>query len=188
LIREKLLPITFYTKSNNLDKLCQYMQSIREAMNDESGGGKNVIFHHLIPAWSSISIKEPLYFPDNLQPFYVEGQKHKGKPLAEFNLPAAPQGLLNGVANILDARGRNTTAEIAGRLMTGVGAGWGVNGACLALGFGLGAVTGLGPFWMFPLWLGGAVVTVPPAGEAIQGTVRNYRESHILISSSLFPF
>jgi hypothetical protein len=97
------------------------MQSIREVMNDESGGGKDVVFHLLVPAWSSILTKEPLHFPGNLQPFYVEAQKYKGKSLVEFNLPAAPQGLLNEVANILDARGWNTTAEIAGGLMAGVG-------------------------------------------------------------------
>lgn len=102
LIWEKRFPPTFCAKSNDLARLCQHMQSIRAAIKDESRGGNDVVFHLLIPAEFSISVDEPLHFPEALQPFYIEGQKRKGKNLVTLNLPTIPRDCLIGVVNSYD--------------------------------------------------------------------------------------
>lgn len=171
LISENRLPPTFCAKSDDLDTLCQYMQAVRTQLNTETECEKNVIFHLLIPSWYRLSIKEPLHFSDSLQPLRVEGQKHKGKPLVEFNLPAAPARLLNGVANILDPNNQNAMAAGVSATVTTTAVGWGVNGACLAAGIGLGIVTGLGPFIAAPIWIGTAMPTMAAVAPALHEAI-----------------
>lgn len=171
LITETPLPPTFCAKSDNLDKLCQYMQEVRVQLKRESGRGQDIIFHLLIPSWYSISFKQPLHFPDCLQPFKVEGRKHKLKEYVEFNLPAAPAGLLDGVANVLDPKGLNKVAAAVSEVTTAPVVGWGINGACLAVGLGLGTLTGFGVFLAVPVWLGTAVPAMGVAGPVIHDTV-----------------
>ncbi|RSL68914.1 hypothetical protein CEP54_002528 [Fusarium duplospermum] len=152
LIRETPLPPEFCAKSDNLDTLCLFMQDVRRRLMEESNTGKDVIFHFLIPSWYSITIKEPLHFPDNLHPLRIAGEKHKGKELVEMNLPTAPKGMLIGIANVLASKlcSSGAARSISGAITLPV-VGWGVNGACLALGAGVGAVTGLGILVMVPV-------------------------------------
>ncbi|KAH0532713.1 hypothetical protein TsFJ059_001366 [Trichoderma semiorbis] len=171
LIREDPLSPMFCAKSDNLDTLCQFMQHIRTQLNAESDDGKSIVFHLLIPSWYRISIKEPLHFPESLQPFRVEGRKHKGSPLVSFNLPAAPAKLLNGVANVLDPKSQNTIAEGVSAAVTLPTVGWGINGACLAAGAGLGVVTGLGALIAIPVWIVTAVPTMGIAAPVISETI-----------------
>jgi hypothetical protein len=172
MIKDKPLPPTFCAKSDDLDKICRYMQSCRKELNDEKKCGKDVVFHLLIPGYRKLSIKEPLHFPDDLQPFRVEGMKFKGE-LVKINLPAAPKNLLYGVENYLDPKWQNTTADIAAVATTMVGTGWGVNGLCLALGMGLGTITGLGALVTIPVWFSTASYSMPIAAEAIHGVVHD---------------
>ncbi|OQV09891.1 hypothetical protein CLAIMM_13967 [Cladophialophora immunda] len=171
LITETPLPPTFCTKSDNLDRLCQYMQEVRTQLKRESGRGQDIIFHLLIPSWYSISFKQPLHFPDCLQPFKVEGQKHRLKEYVQFNLPAAPAGLLDGVANVLDPKGWNKVASGVSTATTLPAVGWGINGACLAVGIGLGTLTGLGALVAIPVWFGTAMPAMSVAAPAIHETV-----------------
>src|SRR2546423_347384 len=146
------------------------MQSTRTAMIDESEDGKDVTFHLLIPAWSPIAILEPLHFPDDLQPFYIEGLKHQGKPYVVFNLPAAPQNLLKGIGNVLDPSGSNSTAAI-GAATTWILGGTALNGGFLALGIGLGTLSGLGVLVTIPVWFGGAFGSATTIGLEVTETV-----------------
>ncbi|KAL6834740.1 hypothetical protein V8C40DRAFT_261432 [Trichoderma camerunense] len=171
LIRENPLSPMFCAKSDNLDTLCQFMQDIRTQLNAESDHGKSIVFHLLIPSWYRISIKEPLHFPESLQPFRVEGRRHKGSPLVAFNLPAAHAGLLNGVANVLDPKNQNKIAQGVSTAVTAPTVGWGINGACLAAGAGLGVVTGLGALIAIPVWIITAVPTMSIAAPAIEETI-----------------
>ncbi|OAP60952.1 hypothetical protein AYL99_05954 [Fonsecaea erecta] len=171
LITETPLPPTFCAKSDNLDKCCLYMQEVRAQLKRESEREQDIIFHLLIPSWYSISFKQPLHFPDCLQPFKVEGQKHKLKEYVEFNLPAAPAGLLDGVANVLDPKGSNMIAAGVSTATTLPVVGWGINGACLAAALGLGALTGLGPVAAVPIWFGTAMPAMSAAAPAIQETL-----------------
>ena len=173
MIKDKPLPPTFCAKSDDLDKICRYMQSCRKELNDEKRCGKDVVFHLLIPAYGKISIKEPLHFPDDLQPLRVEGTKFKGEGLVKINLPVAPKNLLYGVDNYLDPKWQNKTADIAAAATTLVGTGWGVNGLCLALGVGLGAFTGLGALVTIPVWFSTASYSMPIAADAIHGAVHD---------------
>ncbi|XP_014557263.1 hypothetical protein COCVIDRAFT_26055 [Bipolaris victoriae FI3] len=170
LIREDPLPPTFCAKSDNLDTLCQYMQGVRAQC------GKDVVFHLSIPAWSRISIKEPLHFPDGLQPFQVKGRKHKGKPYVEFNLPAAPAGLLHGVANnVPNSICSHATASTVSAAVTAPAVGWGVNGVCLALGVGIGTITGAGMLVGVPIWIATGMpamsITAPVIEKAVYGAL-----------------
>ncbi|OAP56317.1 hypothetical protein AYL99_09496 [Fonsecaea erecta] len=171
LITETPLPLTFCAKSDDLDKLCQYMQEVRAQLKRESGRGQDIILHLLIPSWYSISFKRPLHFPDCLQPFKVEGQKHKLKEYVEFNLPAAPASLLDGVANVLDPKGLNKIAAGVSTATTLPVVGWGINGACAAVGVGLGTLTGLGALVTIPVWVCTAMPAMSVAAPAIQETV-----------------
>lgn len=173
LIRDNPLSPTFCAKSDNLDSLCRYMQAVRTQLSTESECGKDVVLHLLIPSWYRVSIKQPLHFPDCLQPFRVEGRKHKGRPLIEFNLPAAPTGMLDGVANILDPKSQNMIARGVSVAVTGPTVGWGLNGACLAAGLGVGALTGLGALVAVPIWFGTGMYALPAAGEVIEETIYN---------------
>ncbi|EXJ84794.1 hypothetical protein A1O3_05466 [Capronia epimyces CBS 606.96] len=173
LIIETPLPPTFCAKSDDLDTLCRYMQEVRAQLKRESGRGKDIIFHLLIPSWYSISFEEPLHYPDCLQPFKVEGRKHKRKEYVRFNLPAAPAGLLDGVANVLDPKGWNKVAEGVSTATTLPTVGWGINGACLAAGLGLGSLTGLGMLVAIPVWWGTALPAMDLAAPVIQETVYN---------------
>lgn len=173
LIRQNPLPPTFCAKSNNLDTLCQYMLGVRAELEEKSTNGRDIKFHLLIPSWYHLSIKEPLHFPDELQPFQVEGEEDRGNAMTEFNLPAAPAGLLHGVANVLDPRHWNTIAGGAAAATTLPAVGWGVNGACLAIGVRLGALTGLGAIVAAPTWILAAPPSMARAAPAIGGTVYN---------------
>jgi hypothetical protein len=180
LVRQNPLPPSFCGKSDNLDKLCQYMQSLRESNTpvdikaDKKARDEikvNTIFHVLIPAWAPIAILEPLHFPQDLQPLLVEGLCHQGRPYVALNLPAAPRHLLNGVLNVLDPSQANARAEIVSGLTAVVASGWGANGAALALGMGVASIVGGGPFVFIPLWIAGGFTTMPVVGEYVQRTV-----------------
>ncbi|PNP52591.1 hypothetical protein FNYG_15829 [Fusarium nygamai] len=173
LIRESPLPPEFCAKADNLDTICLFMQDVRQRLAEASDGGESVVFHLLIPSWYSIFIREPLHFPDSLQPLRVEGEKHKGKELVEMNLPAAPREMLSGIANVLDPRSSNAIASVTSMAVTGPVVGWGINGACLALGIGVGAITGLGPLLAVPVWFGTAAPAMETAGPVIQETIYN---------------
>lgn len=174
LIRENSLPPEFCFKAHDLDRICLFMRAVRqELLEEDSEHGKHVIFHLLIPSWYKISIKEPLHFPDDLYPLHIEGQKHMGKALVELNLPAAPGGLLIDVANVLDPKNLNKIAEGVTIGTTLPAMGWGLNGACLAAGLGLGALTGLGLFVAIPVWLGTAVPAMSVSGRVMAETVYN---------------
>lgn len=165
------LPPTFCTKSDDLDKSCQYMQEVRAQLRRESERGRDIIFHLLIPSWCTLSFKQPLHFPDCLQPFKVEGRKHKLKEYVAFNLPAAPDGLLDGVANVLDPDSWNKIAAGVSVATTLPAVGWGINGACLAAGVALGTLTGLGLLVAVPVWWGTALPSMSAAAPVIEETV-----------------
>ena len=152
LIRQHALPPIFCAKSDDLDALCLYMLDVREQLKSELAVEQDVIFHLLIPSWYCISIKEPLHFPDALQPLQVVTLKHKGKALVEMNLPQAPAGMLRGVANVLDPNGSNKLASCVSVGTTLPVVGWGVNGVCLAVGVAVGSATGLGMLIGAPIW------------------------------------
>ncbi|KAK9485195.1 hypothetical protein V1527DRAFT_483286 [Lipomyces starkeyi] len=173
LIRENPLPPEFCAKADNLDTVCLFMQDIRRRLVEESDRGKGIVFHLLIPSWYSVSIKEPLHFPANLYPLRVEGEKHKGKELVELNLPTAPAGLLHGVANVLDPKSLNKIARGATIATAGPVVGWGINGACLALGLFVGAATGLGALVAIPVWAGTAMPAMSRTSPYIEKAVYN---------------
>ncbi|RSM15876.1 hypothetical protein CEP52_000410 [Fusarium oligoseptatum] len=49
--------------------------------------------------------------------------------------------------------------------------GWGVNGACLALGLGVGAVTGLGMLAVVPVWFGTTIPAMEKSAPVIAETI-----------------
>ncbi|KAK2007953.1 hypothetical protein LZ32DRAFT_540900 [Colletotrichum eremochloae] len=173
LLKEKPLPAAFCAYSDDLDSLCALMKEVRRML---PNGSSPVVFHLLIPAWYKIDVKEPLHFPDELQPLRIAGMRHSGKPLVSFNLPAAQENLLDGVANVLDPEGHNMRAEIAGAATFLVGGGWGTNGVCLATGVFLGGITGLGALVAIPVWCGGFMSVGAPAAayaaQTIHGALR----------------
>jgi len=174
LVREQPLPAQFCAKSADLDRLCQLMQHARGILAQRtlaSSSQRETVFHLLVPAWTNITISEPLHFPDDLHPFRVEGTKHKGQPLVQFNLPRAPAGMLNDVANKIS--GQNGVARGVSAVVATAAAGWGANGACLATGIGLGALTGLGLLVMVPVWVGSAMVAMPATAEVVDSAVYN---------------
>ncbi|RSM20339.1 hypothetical protein CDV31_000834 [Fusarium ambrosium] len=172
LIRETPLPPEFCAKSDNLDTICLFMQDVRRRLMEESNKGKDVIFHLLIPSWYSITIKEPLHFPDSLHPLRIEGEKHKGKELVEMNLPTAPNGMLIGISNVLASKlCSNGVARFTSMAITLPAVGWGVNGACLALGLGVGAVTGLGMLAVVPVWFGTTIPAMEKSAPVIAETI-----------------
>ncbi|KAL4901078.1 hypothetical protein BDW74DRAFT_160703 [Aspergillus multicolor] len=173
LTSENPLPSEFVNNPcDDLNHACLFMREVRQKLiaKDEKRG-KAMIFHLLIPSWSKLQIKEPLHFPEDLYPLQIEGLKHKGKDQVELNLPAAPAGLLHGVSNVLDANNWNTIARGTSVAVTGPTVGWGINGACLALGVGVGTVTGLGVLLAVPIWWTAASYTMVPAAEAIDNTI-----------------
>ncbi|CVL09107.1 uncharacterized protein FMAN_14253 [Fusarium mangiferae] len=176
LLGKNRLPAEFCAKADNLDTICRFMQDIRKTLIEESSAGRKVVFHLLIPSWYTIHIREPLHFPASLHPLRVKGEKHKGKELVEMNLPAAPANMLNGVANVLDPKYSNRIAKATSLAVTLPAVGWGVNGACLALGIGLGTLTGLGALVTVPVWIGTAMpamsVTAPVMLDTIHSTLR----------------
>lgn len=78
---------------------------------------------------------------------------------------------MNGVANILDAKGWNRIARGASVATTLSAVGWGINGACLAFGLGVGAVTGLGLLAAMPLWFGTAMPAISTVAPIIDEAV-----------------
>ncbi|KAI9039872.1 uncharacterized protein KD926_008973 [Aspergillus affinis] len=155
LISRNPLPPQFCAKSDNLDKICQFMQEYRESLIRKSDHAKELVFHLLMPTWYHTSYPEPLHFPECLYPLHVEGETYKDKDLVTLNLPAAPDGLLVDVSNVTDPNNWCQIAQTISGISTAVTMGWGVNGACLAAGVGAGILTGLGPFIMIPVWAGG---------------------------------
>ncbi|KAM0467243.1 hypothetical protein ACHAP7_012143 [Fusarium lateritium] len=104
----------------------------------------------------------------------VEGEKHKGKELVEMNLPTAPDGMLIGIANVLTSKlCSSEAARWTSSAITLPAVGWGVNGACLALGIGVGAVTGLGMLAAVPVWAGTALPAIEKSAPVIEETVFN---------------
>lgn len=168
LILRNPLPPQFCAKSDNLDKICQFMQEYRESLVSKSDHGKEVVFHLLMPTWYHVSYPEPLHFPECLYPLYVEGETYKDKDLVTLNLPAAPDGLLVDVSNVTDPNYWCQIAQTIESISTAVTMGWGVNGACLAAGLGAGVLTGLGPFVMIPVWFGGFVTLGTKLGPKVE--------------------
>nr|CEG04403.1 unnamed protein product [Fusarium clavum] len=175
LIRDRPLPAEFCAKSDNLDTICRFMGDIRRTLIEERTNGKEIHFHLLIPSWYSIVIREPSHFPDSIHPLSVVGEKHKGKELVEMNLPAAPPQMLDGIANVLDPNHSNKIAEGVSTAVTLPVVGWGVNGACLALGTAVGTFTGLGMLIAVPIWWGTALpamgVSAPLMLDAIHSSL-----------------
>ncbi|KDN63503.1 hypothetical protein CSUB01_11836, partial [Colletotrichum sublineola] len=173
LLKEKLLPAAYCAYLDELNCLYALMKEDRRML---SNGSSPVVFHLLIPAWYKIDVKEPLHFPDELQPLRIAGMRHSGKPLVSFNLPASQENLLDGVANVLDPEGHNMRAEIADAATFLVGGGWGTNGVCLATGVFLGGITGLGALVVIPVWFGGFMSVGAPAAayaaQTIHGALR----------------
>ncbi|KAL4910515.1 hypothetical protein BDW74DRAFT_141364 [Aspergillus multicolor] len=173
LTSENPLPSEFINHPcDDLDHVCLFMREVRQKLiRKDKKRGKAMTFHLLIPSWSKLQIKEPLHFPEDLYPLQIEGLKHKGKDQVEFNLPAAPAGLLHGVSNVLDPNNWNTIAGGTGAAVTGPAVGWGVNGACLALGIGLGTLTGAGMLLAIPMWMGTAPFAMATSGPVIHNTI-----------------
>jgi hypothetical protein len=171
LIRQNPLPPSFCAKSDDLDGLTLFMQSIRKSLEEESEAGKEIVFHLLIPAWAPIAILEPLHFPDDLYPLCVEGLKHQGKPYVALNFPAAPMNLFHGVANVRDPKGLNKAAEFTSAATWLVGGGWVLNGGALAAGLGVATLLGGGPFVAVPLWFAGNIFVAAPAAERLSEAV-----------------
>ncbi|KAL4768260.1 hypothetical protein BDW60DRAFT_219870 [Aspergillus nidulans var. acristatus] len=173
LTSENPLPSEFINNPcDDLDHVCLFMREVRQNLlaKDEKSG-KGIIFHLLIPSWSKLQIKEPLHFPEDLYPLQIEGLKHGGKNQVELNLPAAPAGLLHGVSNVLDPNNWNTIAEGAGAAVTLPAVGWGVNGACLALGIFAGTLIGGGALLAIPLWVGTAPFAMSKSAPVIHETI-----------------
>lgn len=185
MIRNNPLPGAFCAKSDDLDQLCVVMQSARKTVVEANDEGKDIKFHLLIPAWSPISITEPLHFPDDLQPLRVEGLKYQGKPYVTFNLPFERAGLLQGIRNLRDPEGWNTLSAV-GAATTWLVGGTMLNGGCLALGLCAGAATGVGALITIPIWWGGTFGTAAtialPATHAV-GDALHERPPRILGSN-----
>ncbi|KAL4993444.1 hypothetical protein BDV10DRAFT_198336 [Aspergillus recurvatus] len=165
LTRENPLPLEFV--NNPSDDLDQMLVA------KDPKQGKAIMFHLLIPSWSKLQIKEPLHFHEGLYPLRTEGLKYGGKDQVELNLPAAPDGLLRGVANVLDAESWNKIARGTSTVVTGPAVGWGVNGACLAAGLGVGAFTGAGLLLAMPLWTVCAPFAMKKSAPVIEETIYN---------------
>ncbi|KAL5001303.1 hypothetical protein BDV10DRAFT_199195 [Aspergillus recurvatus] len=173
LTSENPLPAEFINNPcDDLDHVCLFMREVRQKLlaKDEKRG-KDIKFHLLIPSWSKLQIKEPLHFPEDLYPLQIEGLKHGGKDQVELNLPAAPAGLLHGVSNVLDPNNWNSIANGAGAAVTLPAVGWGVNGACLAVGLTVGTFTGAGPLLAIPLWMGFAPFAMTKSAPVIHETI-----------------
>ncbi|TEA13182.1 hypothetical protein C8034_v005022 [Colletotrichum sidae] len=184
------LPNTFDAYSDDLHALVNVMKAARQALPEKHRSG--VVFHLVIPAWYKIELAMPLHFPDELMPLRLVGPKSSGgKPSVIVNLPRSQEDLVfDGVANVLDPNGYTTKAEIAYGATVLVGGGWGVNGACMAAGAGLGALTGLGAVIMVPVWLGGFVTVGHCAMVTISEKVRDClreEEARILGSDDRLP-
>ncbi|KAF5962534.1 hypothetical protein FBULB1_14074 [Fusarium bulbicola] len=181
LMEDEPLPPTFCAYTDDLDCLCACMKAARESLPKDS----KVTFHLVIPAWYEIQVKVPLHFPDELQPLRIVGPKHGGKELVSFNLPAANPNLLDDVANVLDPEGCDSKANGAAAATWLIGGGLGFNGACLAAGIGLGAVTGLGMLVTVPVWWGSmATLGAPVAIKATDAVVEMLREEPARILGS----
>ncbi|KAL4987615.1 hypothetical protein BDW68DRAFT_105816 [Aspergillus falconensis] len=173
LTSENPLPSEFINNPcDDLDHVCLFMREVRQKLlAEDEKRGKGIIFHLLIPSWSKLQIKEPLHFPEDLYPLQIEGLKHAGENQVKLNLPAAPPGLLHGVSNVLDPNNWNTIAGGAGAAVTLPAVGWGVNGACLAVGLGVGALTGVGTLLAIPLWMGTAPFAMGMSAPVIHETI-----------------
>lgn len=175
LTSENPLPSEFINNPcDDLDHVCLFMREIRQKLlaKDEKRG-KGIKFHLVIPSWSKLQIKEPLHFPEDLYPLQIEGMKHSGKNQVELNLPAAPDGLLHGVSNVLDPNNWNAIAGGASIAVTMPTVGWGVNGACLAVSLFAGAVTGAGPLLAMPLWMGSGPYCMSKSAPYIQENIHD---------------
>ncbi|RDW64341.1 uncharacterized protein DSM5745_09752 [Aspergillus mulundensis] len=173
LTRENTLPSQFVNNPcDDLDHVCLFMREVRQKLiaKDEKLG-KAITFHLLIPSWSKLQIKEPLHFPEDLYPLQIEGLKHGGQDQVELNLPRAPVGLLHGVSNVLDPNHWNTIAGGTSAAVTVQTVGWGINGACLAVGIGLGTLTGAGMLLAAPVWVGSAALAMPASAPVIEETI-----------------
>ncbi|CAG9945032.1 unnamed protein product [Clonostachys rosea f. rosea IK726] len=171
LVEADPLPPSFGAISHNLDHLCLCMQAVREQLGHED---KQTVFHLLIPTWYPVTLDMPLHFPDEVLPLHILGFREGGKALVSFNLPAKQETLvLEDVDNNLDPHSQKLRAEVASTAVLLVGGGWITNGACLAVGLGLGTVTGLGPLLAIPVWFGGQITVGAPVAETTADIVNN---------------
>jgi hypothetical protein len=89
--------------SENLDLLCLWMSYLRIAQKrywakrDDTKLRKTLVFHLLIPAYRSLVIEDPLRFSEDLQPLFLHGMVHKGRPYVKLNLPGIDRRMLHGV-------------------------------------------------------------------------------------------
>lgn len=65
----------------------------------------------------------------------------------------------------------NAIAEGTGVAVTAPAVGWEVNGACLALGLGVGTLTGAGLLLALLLWMGTAPFAMGKSAPVIQETI-----------------
>lgn len=173
LASENPLPPEYCMKRKNLDILCQDMQRYRQQLIEELDYGRDIVFHVLIPSWYKLCIREPLHFPTDLYPLQIEGELYHGEMVVEMNLPAAPPGLLHDVKNVLDPGNWDTIAAGAALVTTMPAVGWGANGACLALGLGIGALTGLGAIAAVPVWIATAPKAMSKTSSVVGPAVYN---------------
>lgn len=171
LTRENPLPPEFVNiPSDNLDHMCLFMREVRQQlMARDPQRGKAMVFHLLIPSWAKLRIKEPLHFPKDLYPLHIEGVTHGGKAQVELNLPAAPRGLLQGVANVLDPKNWNLIAE-GTSLGVGMTTHFGVSGAFLGLGVGVASLTGIGTL-VLPILFGSGLPGLWASSKAVPACV-----------------
>jgi hypothetical protein len=81
---------------DNFDTLTTAMQVARGIVGPEPR------FHVLMPAAELTVLPEPLVFPSELYPLYLEGQKHSGtgQPYCYVNLPKMPATIFHHVYNL----------------------------------------------------------------------------------------
>lgn len=151
MIAEKPLPESYCGESDNLDKLCILMKTIRQIMGPT---GKKPVFHLLIPAWYGIPWSEAARFPDEILPLHVVGPTHHmGRPLVSFNLPCVQHNLqLENISNCFDEQeeGEGSSllvlggvAGVAVSLATGPAGGFaGLPASVAAICAGMGAGSG----------------------------------------------
>lgn len=77
-------------------------------------------------------------------------------------------GVANNVPNRICSR---TTASMVSGAVTLPTVGWGVNGACLALGVGVGSLTPFGVFIVLPVWFGTAIPAISYTAPIIEKSV-----------------
>lgn len=122
-------------------------------------------FHVLMPAAELTVLPEPLVFPPELYPLYLEGQKHSGtgEPYCYVNLPKMPATIFHHVYNLDELElAEPVRSEMHGFKKGAVSAAGGVAGAMI------GGIVGAGT-------LGALVAPAAPlalVGGAVMGGIK----------------